>query len=318
MIIVTGGSGFIGSNLIHSLNKIGFDEILVIDDLSDGRKLINLFSANISDIRSYIDIDEILQSIPSSDVEAIFHLGACSDTMEWDGNYIMNVNYQFSKKIMQFALSKQIAFIYASSASVYGKNKSSVTNPKNEKPINVYAYSKLLFDQYVRTLLPTAKSQIVGLRYFNVYGPNEQHKETMASVVYHFYNQVIKTGRLSIFGSYNEIKPGEHSRDFVHVYDTVIAKLWFMKNKEISGIFNIGTGNSFTYNSLAGHICEWFEQNKGIVTEQQYVPFPEKLKGSYQDFTCADLSLLRKVGFNHQFLDLKEGVYSYLDALQQS
>lgn len=315
MIIVTGGGGFIGSNLIRELNAMGHENILVIDDLTNGRKLTNLFTAKINDIRSFKEIDDILETCDPDKITAIFHLGACSDTMEWDGDFVLNVNYKFSKKLLDFAVLGQIPFIYASSASVYGLNKSSEIIDANEKPINVYAYSKLLFDQYVRSVLPTVNSQIVGLRYFNVYGPGEQHKGNMASVVYHFYNQVIDTGNISIFGSYNEIAAGEHSRDFVHVADTVETKIWFMHNPEVSGIFNVGTGNSFTYNILAKYICEWFEQHRGIVPNIEYIQFPERLKGSYQDFTRADISSLRKVGFEHEFFKLEQGLRLYLDAL---
>ena len=315
MIIVTGGSGFIGSNLIQALNSIGHEDIMVIDDLSDGKKLTNLFTSRICEIRSFKEIDDILETCFPEKITAIFHLGACSDTMEWNGDFVLKVNYQFSKKILDFSIREKIPFIYASSASVYGLVKDSQITEANERPINLYAYSKLLFDQYVRSVLPSAQSQIVGLRYFNVYGPGEQHKGNMASVVYHFYYQVVNTGKISIFGSYNEIGAGEHSRDFIHVKDTVEAKIWFMNNPKICGIFNVGTGQSFSYNMLAKYLSGWFEENQGIIPIIEYIKFPEKLIGSYQDFTCADISQLRTAGFEHKMLDLKKGMNHYLDFL---
>ena len=209
-------------------------------------------------------------------------MGACSDTTEWNGEYILNNNYQYSKNLLEFALKERVSFIFASSASVYGLNKNSQISTNYENPINAYAYSKLLFDQYVRKFLDKAESQIVGLRYFNVFGPNEAHKGKMASVMYRFYNQIMEHGTFSIFGGYNEIGSGEHSRDFIHVNDTVQAKLWFLNNPKINGIYNIGTGISNTYNKLGECIINWFEANSKIKPQKNYIDFPKNLQRSYQ------------------------------------
>ena len=315
MIIVTGGSGFIGSNLVNSLNKCGYEDIIVVDDLKNGHKLKNLFKSKISSIENYKNIENVLKNINFSKIKCIFHLGACSDTTEWDGEYIMNTNYDFSKMLLSFALNNKIQFIYASSASVYGMKTLFDVNEKNEAPINAYAYSKLLFDQHVRRVMPNAHSQIVGLRYFNVYGPHEEHKKSMASVIYHFYNQITNHGEFFLFGENEGVEAGEQSRDFVHVDDTVRAKLWFMENAHCSGIFNVGTGNNYTYNTLADYVIDWFEQNLNLTPSKQYREFPENLRGSYQNYTKADLGDLRNIGYDKQFKDLKDGVFSYLDYL---
>lgn len=317
MIIVTGGIGFIGSNLVRHLNKRGYEDIVVFDDLEDGQKLRNIFDLKISDIFHFNELCKFVEKIPGKQIDCIFHLGACSDTTEWNGKYLIENNFHFSKKILELSLLKNVQFIYASSASVYGLNKTSEISPENEKPINGYAYSKLLFDQHVRRLLNSGNvdTQIVGLRYFNVYGPNEHHKEKMASVIYHFYRQVLSAGEFSIFGSYNNVESGEHSRDFVYVDDVTEANIWFLENPTISGIFNLGTGKSFTYNQLGDFLIKWFERNKKFSPKRIYIDFPESLKGCYQDFTRADLSTLRREGFHQKFLSLEAGMNKYLDRL---
>jgi ADP-L-glycero-D-manno-heptose 6-epimerase len=311
MIIVTGGAGFIGSNIVKQLNSFT-NEILVVDDLTDGAKFSNLVDLKITD---YLDKDDFLNIIKNqgtfpAKIEAVFHEGACSATTEWDGRFMLHNNYDYSKVLLYYALDRKIPFIYASSAAIYGANTSFAEEPANEKPLNVYGYSKLLFDQYVRRILPTAKSQIVGLRYFNVYGPREQHKGSMASVAFHQFNQVKKDETVRLFAGCDGYADGEQKRDFVYVEDVAKVNLWFLENPKISGIFNLGTGRAQTFNDVANAVIK--EHGKGKI---EYIPFPEHLKGRYQSFTQADISQLRAAGYAQPFKTVEEGVKLYLDQL---
>lgn len=310
MIIVTGGAGFIGSNLVKALNKIGRSDIIVVDDLTDGHKFSNLIDCTIAD---YFDKDIFLQMINqghylTKSISAIFHQGACSTTTEWNGRYMMENNYQYSKELLHFSLQKKIPFLYASSAAVYGANTRFSEIKENEQPLNIYGYSKLLFDNYVRRVLPQADSQIVGLRYFNVYGPGEQHKGSMASVAYHFNNQLIETGEVKLFAGTDNFANGEQRRDFIFVDDITAVNLWFFQQQNKSGIFNLGTGRSQSFNDVANAVIAW--HGKGKI---QYISFPEHLQGKYQSFTEADLSLLRNVGYAADFKTVEQGVKLYLD-----
>ncbi|MBU0455637.1 MAG: ADP-glyceromanno-heptose 6-epimerase [Pseudomonadota bacterium] len=313
MIIVTGGAGFIGSNIVKGLNARGHKDILVVDWLKDGHKIHNLADCDIAD---YMDRDDFLELIEAGmfdeKVEAVFHEGACSSTTEWDGQYMMENNYEYSKAVLHFCLEHDIPFFYASSASVYGAGKVSIEERQYEKPINVYAYSKFLFDQYMRTLFPKIKSQVVGLRYFNVYGPRETHKGSMASVAYHFNNQVQEVGVVKLFEGCDGYANGEQRRDFIFVGDVVAVNLWFFDHPDQSGIFNVGTGRAQSFNEVATAVIDWHE--KGRV---EYIPFPEHLKESYQSFTQADLTKLRSVGCDVEFKDVKQGVNIYLDWLHE-
>jgi ADP-L-glycero-D-manno-heptose 6-epimerase len=315
MIIVTGGSGLIGSNLIRQLNAMGRGDIIVVDKFENGQKLKNIFDLTVHDVINKNDLFDFLNNRHPGEISCVFHMGACSDTTEWDGDYVLETNYNYSKRLLDWCQINCSAFVYASSASVYGTNSISEINPKFENPINAYAYSKLLFDNYVRKILPTATAQIVGLRYFNVYGPGEAHKGKMASVFYHLNNQIKSTNNFGLFRGTDGIADGQHSRDFVHVDDTVEAKIWFMENASISGIFNIGTGESVTYNKVGDHIIKWFETNRKSIPAKCYIDFPSKLIGAYQNYTKADLTLLRKVGFNHSFKNISVGIDSYLTYL---
>ena len=315
MIIVTGGAGFIGSNLVRGLNRAGYEDILVVDDLSDGKKYENLVTCSISD---YWDIEQFHQSILknhsfSSAVTALFHQGACSVTTEWDGRYMMQNNYEYSKLLLQYCLQQRIPFIYASSGSVYGVNRKFEEIPENESPVNVYGYSKYLFDMYVRRILKDVKSQVTGLRYFNVYGPGEQHKQSMASVVYHFNDQILLSGCIKLFRGSDGFMDGEQRRDFIHVDDVVAVNLWFMKNRDKSGIFNVGTGTSRSFNDVARLVIKWHGQG-----ELQYIEFPASLKGNYQSFTEAEISALRNAGCQQEFISLETGVSQYLDRLNRN
>jgi len=314
MIIVTGGAGFIGSNLVKTLNDRGVSDVIVVDDLTRGEKFVNLADCQIADYHDKQDFLLYLTGEKCFDIpiQAVLHQGACSTTTEWNGRYMMQNNFEYSKLLLQWCLERQVPFLYASSASVYGAGLVFREDPANEYPLNVYGYSKLAFDQYVRRQLPRAESQIVGFRYFNVYGPREQHKEAMASVAYHFNNQLMSTGRVRLFEGNDGYGNGEQQRDFIHVGDVVAANLWFLEQSQLSGIFNLGTGRAQTFNEVAQAVIEWHGRG-----EIEYIPFPDHLKGRYQSFTEADLSQLRGKGFNYAFKDVREGVLDYLNWLNR-
>ncbi|MDD3610123.1 MAG: ADP-glyceromanno-heptose 6-epimerase [Halothiobacillaceae bacterium] len=311
MIIVTGGAGFIGSNIVQGLNARGYRDILVVDDLSDGRKFVNLADAN---IRDYMDKDEFLARIQSGEhfggVKAVFHQGACSTTTEWDGRFMMQANYAYSRELLHWCLARKVPFMYASSASVYGMGPGFAEARACERPLNVYAYSKFQFDQYLRALGPLG-SPVVGLRYFNVYGPREQHKGGMASVAFHFDTQLREQGRLRLFEGCDGYEAGEQRRDFVHVDDAVAVNLWLLDNPGVSGIFNLGTGRAQSFNEVARAVIGFHGRG-----EIDYIPFPDHLKGAYQSFTEADMSRLRAAGYTAPFMPVEVGVPRYLAWLQ--
>ncbi len=310
MIIVTGAAGFIGSNLVAALNARGVSDILAVDNLQDGAKFRNLADLQIAD---YLDMDDFLAALHAEHdfgrVQAVLHQGACSVTTEWDGRYMMRNNFEYSKQLLQWCQLRRIPFIYASSASVYGLGPKYSEEPAHEQPINVYAYSKCLFDQHVRRL-GKLRTQVVGLRYFNVYGPREQHKGGMASVAFHFDRQIRETGECWLFQGSDGYADGEQRRDFVYVRDAVNVNLWFLDHPQKSGIFNCGTGRSQSFNDVARAVIAW--HGRGRIA---YIPFPEKLKGSYQSFTEADLSRLRAAGCDTAFVTVEEGVKRYLDVI---
>jgi ADP-L-glycero-D-manno-heptose 6-epimerase len=315
MIIVTGGAGFIGSQLLLQLNKLGYEDILVVDDLTDGRKFKNLSHAATTD---YLDYEKFLTYIQqektfSDTIEGVFHQGACSNTTEWNGRYMMENNYEYSKTLLSYCLKYHIPMIYASSASVYGTHAACKESKKYEHPLNIYGYSKLLFDRYVEKLLPTIDSQVVGLRYFNVYGPHEDFKESMASVVWHLMNQLTSSAEIKLFDAYGGYAPGEQKRDFVFVKDIVDVNAWFLEHPNLSGIYNCGTGQASTFNSLAHTLLKL--HGKG---ELKYIPFPEHLKGHYQSFTQADLTKLRHAGYSNNFTSLQDGIAKYYDYFLES
>ncbi|AOV16186.1 ADP-glyceromanno-heptose 6-epimerase [Acidihalobacter aeolianus] len=310
MIIVTGGAGFIGSNIVQRLNARGETDILVVDDLTDGTKFVNLADLQIAD---YLDKDDFIARIRAGEdfgARAIFHEGACSATTEWDGRYMMENNYAYSKALLHYCLDRRVAYLYASSASVYGAGPDFTERLDCEQPLNVYGYSKFQFDQYVRRLLPGAHSQVVGFRYFNVYGPREQHKGSMASVAFHLNNQLLDGGRCRLFEGTDGYGDGEQRRDFVYVGDCADVNLWFLDHPSASGIFNLGTGRAQTFNDVANAVIAW--HGKG---ELQYIPFPDHLKGRYQSYTQADIAALRQAGYDAPFKTVEEGVKAYLDQL---
>ncbi|QMV12958.1 ADP-glyceromanno-heptose 6-epimerase [Vibrio spartinae] len=313
MIIVTGGAGMIGSNIVKALNDKGFDDILVVDHLKNGKKFKNLVDLSIAD---YMDRDDFLAQIMAGDdfgpIEAVFHEGACSATTEWDGKYMMLNNYEYSKELLHYCLDREIPFLYASSAATYGETETFIESPEYEGALNVYGYSKQQFDHYVRRLWEDAKangeklSQITGFRYFNVYGPREDHKGSMASVAFHLNNQMKAGENPKLFeGSHHFI------RDFVYVGDVCQVNLWFWE-QGISGIFNCGTGKAESFEEVAKAVIK--HHGRGVV---ETIPFPDHLKGAYQEFTQADLTKLRAAGCDIVFKTVAEGVSEYLHIINQ-
>jgi ADP-L-glycero-D-manno-heptose 6-epimerase len=324
-IIVTGAAGFIGSNLVKALNERGITDIVAVDNLSRAEKVANLADCEVVD---YLDKAELIAAVREGrlreDVTAVLHQGACSDTMETDGRYMMENNYRYSIDLMAWCEARGIPFIYASSASVYGGGRVFKESREHEAPLNVYGYSKFLFDQVVRRRLPEARSQIAGFRYFNVYGPREAHKARMASVAFHFFNQYMGTGRVRLFEGSGGYGPGEQVRDFVSVEDVVRVNLFFLDHPEISGIFNVGTGRGETFNQVAVATINAIrrarnEEDLSLAALQEstaieYIPFPGALVGKYQSYTQADVSSLRAAGYQTPFLAVNDGVAKYVEA----
>jgi len=322
MFVITGGAGFIGSNLIAALNASGETEIILVDDLSDTEKI-----ANITDLRivDFLDKDHFSEQLKSSGlppgVQAVFHQGACSDTMVSDGRYVMDINYEYSKTVLKACSASGTPMIYASSASVYGSDGPFVESEENENPLNAYAFSKTLFDRYAFQNYSGASAQLVGLRYFNVYGPREAHKGRMASVAWHLTQQYFETGLVRLFQGSDGYGPGEQRRDFVHVDDVVRTNLFFLKNADLSGIFNVGTGKSRSFNDVALAVinaCRQVDGESAITLDEaqrekhlEYFAMPEALQGKYQSFTEASIGKLLSAGCTGQWTDVEEGVGSY-------
>lgn len=313
MIVVTGGAGFIGANIVKALNARGRNDVMVVDDLRDGTKFVNLADCTLAD---YLDKDDFLARVKSAlrgesvdlpKIDAIFHEGACSDTTEWDGHYMMENNFEYSKVLLNYCEQQGIPFLYASSAATYGGSEVFKEEPECEKPLNVYGYSKLLFDQHVRSRWSELTTQVVGFRYFNVYGPREQHKGKMASVAYHNHLQIRNGETLKLFGGYDGYEAGMQSRDFVYVGDVVDVNLWFLDHPDKSGIFNLGTGRAEPFKAIGEAVIDFYAKG-----EIDYIPFPEELKGRYQSYTRADISNLRESGCDIEFKTVAQGVNAYL------
>ncbi|WP_408597540.1 ADP-glyceromanno-heptose 6-epimerase [Limnohabitans sp.] len=331
-IVVTGAAGFIGSNIIRGLNARGIDHIIAVDDLTEGDKFRNLADLKIAD---YLDKDvfyELFAQGAFGKVEAVFHEGACSDTMESDGKYMMDNNYTLSCGLFNSCQQAGTRLIYASSAATYGGSDTFRETPEFERPLNVYGYSKLLFDQRMRREcgdnFKKFKRQVVGFRYFNVYGPREQHKGRMASVAFHQFNQFKAEGRVKLFGEYGGYAAGGQLRDFVFIDDVVAVNLWFLDHPDQSGIFNLGTGRAQPFNDVALSVVNALRATKGDSALDlagaaqagliEYVPFPDALRGKYQCYTQADLTALRASGCDHAFADVQSGVTQYMATLSQT
>jgi ADP-L-glycero-D-manno-heptose 6-epimerase len=325
-VVVTGAAGFIGSNIVKGLNARGISNIIAVDDLTQGDKFRNLVDLQIED---YLDADEFYSVFAEGGfgkVEAVFHEGACSDTMEQDGKYMMDNNYGVSCSLFESCQQRGTRLLYASSAAVYGGSDTFRESPEFERPLNVYGYSKLLFDQRMRGQLgkdfKRTKRQVAGFRYFNVYGPREQHKGRMASVAFHQFNQFREQGKVKLFGEYGGYAPGQQTRDFVFVDDVVAVNLWFFDHPEKSGIFNLGSGRAQPFNDVAVGVINAL--HPGGVPDAataldlgllDYIPFPDALRGKYQCYTQADLTALRNAGCDHAFADVATGVTRYMQAL---
>ncbi len=330
MYVVTGAAGFIGSNLVRALNARGIAEIVAVDNLARADKFKNLVDCEIAD---YIDKQEFIERLESGDfdgdIDAIFHEGACSDTMETDGRYMMENNYRYSLRLLNWCLDQEVPLLYASSGATYGASTIFRETREYEAPLNIYGYSKFLFDQIVRRRLAECggmpRAQIAGFRYFNVYGPREQHKGRMASVACHHFDEFRRDGRVKLFAASHSYTDGEHKRDFVFVDDVVKVNLWFLDHPEKSGIFNLGSGRAQSFNDVAHAVVNGCRSHAGepalTLAEMQqqglieYIPMPEVLREKYQPFTQADLTALRAAGYEEPFADVADGVARYLEWL---
>jgi ADP-L-glycero-D-manno-heptose 6-epimerase len=326
--IVTGACGFIGANIVKALNDRGIDNVIAVDNLKKADKFKNLVDCEIAD---YLDKHDFLDMVQAGHfdgaVEAVFHEGACSDTMETDGRYMMENNYRYTSTLLDFCLDHEAPYLYASSAAVYGGGRIFSEAREHEGPLNVYGYSKFLFDQIVRRRRAESafSSQVVGFRYFNVYGPREQHKGRMASVAFHHFNQYRATGKVKLFEGCDGYDNGEQSRDFVYIDDVVKVNMYFLDHPEKSGIFNLGTGRAQPFNDIAHstvNACRALEGKPALTLQEmvsqgivEYVDFPEALKGKYQSFTQADISALRAAGYTDEFDSVAAGVTKYVQKL---
>ena len=324
LTVVTGAAGFIGSRLVAALNRQGIAEVLAVDNLENGAKAKNLAAVEIED---YLDKRDFLAQLEAGrldgSIEAVLHQGACSDTMLADGRYVMENNYAYSKALFDWCQDEEVPLIYASSAAVYGAGREFAEAHDNEKPLNVYGYSKVLFDGYVRKRLESRTAQVIGLRYFNVYGPNEAHKARMASVAFHAFHQFAGEGRVKLFVGSGGFADGEQRRDFVHVDDAVAVNLHFLENREVSGIFNCGTGRAQSFNDVAAAVINTVNDSDFSIKELiqkkliEYIPFPPQLAGRYQSYTQADLAQLRAAGYAGSFRAVEQGVAEYVRELSQ-
>jgi ADP-L-glycero-D-manno-heptose 6-epimerase len=324
--VVTGAAGFIGANLVRALNDRGETRILAVDNLGRADKFGNLVDCEIAE---YLDQDEFIARLADGDfdddIAAVLHQGACSDTMETDGRYMMRNNYRYSVSLLEWCQDNDVPLLYASSASVYGGGSAFREERACEAPLNVYGYSKFLFDQYVRRVLPERTAQVAGFRYFNVYGPREQHKERMASVVFHFFHQFRAEGRVRLFEGSGGYGAGEQRRDFVSIEDVVKVNLDFLDHPERGGIFNLGSGKAATFNDVAVATINAIRKSAGLPPDVlphlvaegaiTYIPFPPALVGKYQSYTQADLTRLRAAGYRAPMLGVAEGVSHYVERL---
>lgn len=329
-VVVTGAAGFIGSNLVKALNQRGEHDIVAVDDLSQGEKFRNLLGAQLADYFDQREFLSLLESGRLGEVKAVLHQGACSDTMNHDGKYMLENNYRYSLRLLDWCQQARVPFIYASSAAVYGASEQFIENPAFERPLNVYGYSKLLFDQIVRRRLGRLKAPVVGLRYFNVYGPHEQHKGRMASVAFHHFHELKQHGQVKLFEASHGYANGAQQRDFIHVEDVCRVNMYFLDRathepltaQSVSGVFNCGTGRAQPFNDVAVTTINTWRTLQGepalpleALVEKElvhYVPFPDGLKEKYQAHTQADLTQLRATGYQEDFMSVQQGVEHYV------
>lgn len=310
MIIVTGGAGFIGSCIVRMLNDAGRNDIIIVDNISDTDKWINMRNKQFI---KYVHKSKFLEELPSyEDVEAIIHMGAQSSTTERNFDYLWNNNFEYTKALWNYCAEKQISFIYASSAATYGDGNLGFDDRMDIdelRPLNGYGYSKQLFDQWVKHQAKSFPKQHVGLKFFNVYGPNEYFKGSMASLVFHGYNQIVADGEIRLFKSCNpSYEDGGQLRDFVYVKDICKVIMWMLNHEEVSGLFNVGTGKAQSFRELA----EATFNALGMTPNIRYIDMPEKLRGKYQYYTQANMSQLHEVGYGNAFMDVETGVADYV------
>jgi ADP-L-glycero-D-manno-heptose 6-epimerase len=324
--VVTGAAGFIGTNIVRALNARGVTDIIAVDNLERAEKFSNLVGCQLADYFDKHDFRaDVREGRFDGAIEAVIHQGACSDTMEHDGRYMLDNNFRYSVELLDFCQDEEIPFLYASSAAVYGAGRVFREEPEHEAALNVYGYSKQLFDQIVRRRLPDVTAPVVGFRYFNVYGPWEAHKGRMASVAWHFFNEYRATGQVKLFTGSGGYANGEQRRDFVSVEDAAQVCMWFLDHQRRSGIFNVGTGRAQTFNEVAVatvNACRQAAHEPPATLDALvragtigYIPFPEALAGKYQHYTCADLAALRAAGYDASFYDVETGVGRYVEHL---
>ena len=304
MIVISGAAGFIGFNIAKRLNLMGIEDLILLDDKEKFPKPEKFLNLKFKEYRHYRDLKNL------GNITCFFHQGACSDTMEYDKDFMMDINFEYSKEILSIAKSCKSKFIYASSASVYGLNEDSEEIRANEAPLNIYAESKLLFDQYVMAQDYPA----VGLRYFNVYGSGEENKGKMASMAYKMNEEYVQSKQISLFKGTGGYKNGEQKRDFIYIDDVVSINIFFMNNS-FHDIYNVGTGKAETFNEIANNIFKYYQDEEGNFN---YIDMPDYLVPKYQNFTEANISKLKAVGYNYDFFSLHEGIRNYLNDLNTS
>ena len=312
MIVVTGGAGFIGSAIVWKLNQLGKTNIIIVDELGKDEKWKNLVGLKYEDFVNKLEfIEQILDDVIPYNVEAIIHMGANSSTTEKDADHLMDNNYHYTKELAKYCVEKNIRFIYASSAATYGDGNLSFNDDENNletlRPLNMYGYSKQLFDLWAKR--NSVLDRIVGIKYFNVYGPNEYHKGDMRSVVHKAFEQVCNTGKVRLFKSLNpKYKDGEQMRDFVYVKDAVDMTLYFLDNPNKNGVYNVGAGKARTWNDLVTSLFNAVGKPAYI----EYIELPPHLVEKYQYFTEANLSKIKSAGYKQPITSLEDGITDYV------